>query len=221
MITANHVKTFDYQHWLTVARRHSRAASEAPDLLQDALLDAIRAGQTDFTKASTRRWFAGVLRNRAAMAARGAARRKRRELAVADIDRARRSESPALLPSRSFVDTLPPSARAVAALVIAGLNRDEIIAALKIAPTAFRQRLTTIRRAWMKLPAPQRADSSDVSAEAELNDLGLMRQALLANVRRLGGIGTHDPDGHLIVLADSRSQSAAPRQHKGKENRHG
>jgi RNA polymerase sigma-70 factor (ECF subfamily) len=114
----------------------------------------------------------------------------------------------------------------VAVLVIAGLNRDEIISALKIAPTAFRQRLTTIRRAWLKLPADRRI-ALTIEASDHVNgiDLGLLRHALLANVRRLGGIGTHDPDGHLIVLADStpdsRSHSAASRQQKGKENRNG
>lgn len=219
MITATPVDMFDYQHWLTVAGRHSRLASEAADLLQDSLLEALRARRTDFADEATQRWFTGVIRNRAAMQARGEGRRKRRETIVRQRDRATTSRS---VPSQSFVETLPPSARRVAVLVIAGLNRHEIIAALKIAPTAFRQRLTTIRRAWLKLPPSERAQLS-IDAPHPLNgiELGLLRRALLANVRRLGGVGTHDPDGHLIVLSEPRSQSSARRQQKWKENRNG
>jgi RNA polymerase sigma-70 factor (ECF subfamily) len=213
------VDTFDYQHWLTVAARHSRRASEAADLLQDSLFDALRAGRTDFSKDSTKRWFAGVIRNRAAMQARGEGRRKRRETVVATRDRPAISRQ---VPSESFVESLPPSARRVAVLVTAGLNRDEIMAALKITPTAFRQRLSTIRQAWMKLADSERERLS-IDAPNHVNgiDLGLLRRALLENVRRLGGIGTHDPDGHLIVLSEARSQLPARRQQKVKENRNG
>jgi RNA polymerase sigma-70 factor (ECF subfamily) len=126
------------------------------------------------------------------------------------------------VPSESFVQTLPPSARRVAVLVIAGLNRDEIMSALKIAPTAFRQRLTTIRKAWLKLPESQR-EALSIDGPNHVNgiDLGLLRGALLANVRRLGGVGTHDPDGHLIVLADSHSQDRPRRQPHQKEKTDG
>jgi RNA polymerase sigma-70 factor (ECF subfamily) len=213
------VDTFDYQLWLTVAKQFSRRASDAPDLLQDALVEALRAGRSDFATAANQRWFAGVIRNRAAMSARGEGRRRRRETVVANRDRDERERS---VPSESFIDALTPAARRVAVLVIAGLNRDEILAALKIAPTAFRQRLTTIRRAWLQLPEVQREQLS-IDAPSHVNgfDLGLLRRALLANVKVLGGVGTHDPDGHLIVLSDLPSQSAASRQQKGKENRHG
>jgi DNA-directed RNA polymerase specialized sigma24 family protein len=217
---ATRVEPFDYQHWLTVARRHSRRASDAPDLLQDSLIDALRVGRTDFSNEATKRWFAGVIRNRAAMQARGEGRRKRREATVAG--RVPSTTPPQPVPADLFVESLPPSARRVAVLVIAGLNRDEIVAALKIAPTAFRQRLATIRRTWTKLPASQR-DQLSIDAPNHVNgiDLGLLRQALLANVRRLGGIGTHDPDGHLIVLSEPRSQDAPSRQQKRKEKRNG
>jgi RNA polymerase sigma-70 factor (ECF subfamily) len=203
------VNHFDYEHWLSVAKRAAHRASEAPDLLHDALLEALRTGRTDFADRANQRWFAGVLRNRAAMDARTAVRRMGRER-----NRVRdRAEQVASVPSELFIDTLPPAARRVAVLIIAGLNRDEIMAALQIAPTAFRQRLTTIRRAWKELPASRRAALS-IDAGGRVNglDLGLLRRALLANVRRFGGVGTHDPDGHLIVLSHSPSRPAMPRQ---------
>ena len=213
------MEPFDYQHWLTVARRHSRRASDAADLLQDSLLDALRAGRTDFADAGTQRWFAGVIRKRAAMQARGEGRRRRRETIVAQRDHAPLSHS---VPSHAFLESLPPSARRVAVLVIAGLSRNEIIAALRIAPTAYRQRLMTIRRAWMKLGASARERLlTDAPNRVNGIDLGLLRRALLENVRRLGGVGTHDPDGHLIVLVELRSQSSARRQQKVKEKING
>jgi len=146
------------------------------------------------------------------MSARGEGRRRRRE----SVSRDGRVERDRIVPAESFVELLSPSARRVAVLVIAGLNREEIMSALRIAPTAFRQRLTTIRRAWLKLPAKQREELS-IDAPSHVNgiDLGLLRRALLENVKRLGGVGTHDPDGHLIVLSDSPSHPRASRQQKG------
>ena len=68
-----------YSDLLRLARRHTRRAEEAQDLLQDALLDAVAAGRADLSQSANRRWLIGVIRNRAALAARGAARRTRRE----------------------------------------------------------------------------------------------------------------------------------------------
>src|SRR5690606_26676329 len=68
-----------YRDLLRIARGQSRRRDEAEDLLHDALLDAVVAGRSDLGDADTRRWLAGVIRNRAAMTARGAARRLRRD----------------------------------------------------------------------------------------------------------------------------------------------
>src|SRR4051812_35134484 len=106
-----------------MAARFSRRTAEAADLLHDALLDAIRAKRTDFSLDDTRRWFAGVLRNRAAMAARTAARRRRREAVPRSGDA---EEAQEFSPPRGFVESLPPSARSLATLVVAGLSKREI-----------------------------------------------------------------------------------------------
>lgn len=70
-----------YAHLLALARRHSRVADEAEELLHDALLEAVRTGRHDFTQAATLRWLAGTIRNLGAMTARGARRRRLRETA--------------------------------------------------------------------------------------------------------------------------------------------
>ena len=219
------MKGFDYPHWLATAARHTRRRAEAADLLHDALIDAIRADRTDFTAEDNRRWFAGVLRNRAAMTARTAARRRRREIARSDhVTGAGHFEPPS-----DFLAALPASARSVATLVVSGMTRPEITAALRLTDTSFRQRLTTIRRAWERLPATVRDDSFVLNdpergnaADAGNLDLGLIRRALLVHVKQLGGIGTHDPDGHLIVLgpqtASSQFDHARQRERKAKEN---
>jgi RNA polymerase sigma-70 factor (ECF subfamily) len=195
------VKDFDYQHWLKAASRQARRANEAADLLHDALLDAIRAGQIDFAREENRRWFSGVLRNRAAMTARSATRRRKRETTATASLVGHRSRAKLAAPSDAFIRSLPPSARSVATLVASGMSKRDILSALHLTDTGFRQRMTTIRRAWRKLPeADQQAAEEGKEMDSDLA-LGLMRRALLRHVRQLGGVGTHDPDGHLIVLA--------------------
>jgi RNA polymerase sigma-70 factor (ECF subfamily) len=210
---------FEYRHWLTVASRWSRRKADAPDLLHDALLDAVRAARTNFAVESNRRWFSGVIRNRAALAARTAARRTKREQRYTPAGRA---DEGRVNVDADFLRALAPAARSVAVLVVAGLNRAEIIAALGLSETAFRQRLTSIRRMWrgrptLALPAPHGAERVEL-------DLGLIRRALLRHVVSLGGIGTHDPDGHLIVLHPAPSKTPShlptPRQRMhGRRNR--
>src|SRR5437016_6192276 len=103
---------FDYEHWLMIARRYSRRRDEAADLLHDSLLDAIRAGRSNFAEEPTQRWFAGVLRNRAAMTARSAARRTRREECTSR-DAATNGGSPPAPPPPDFLQSLPRAARSV------------------------------------------------------------------------------------------------------------
>lgn len=207
---------FDYQHWLATAAGRSRRRAEAADLLHDAVLDAIRAGRTDFSQDVTRRWFAGVLRNRAAMDARSSVRRRQRE--TSRVAPRNGDDGGPLAPSIEFIRRLPAAARRVATLVVAGMNKDEIMSTLRLTNTAFRQRLTSIRRAWEEETDDESIRNrfpSQARGHVDL-DLGLIRRALLQNVRNVGGIGTHDPDGHLIIIdsASPTSQLHIARQRK-------
>lgn len=118
----------------------------------------------------------------------------------------------------ALMAALPPAARRVAVLALHGLNADEIRCVLGIAETAFRQRLTTIRKALGALPAAQRAEAvalAYVRDPARSVDLqfGLVRRALKAALAAgqvtpaaaAPGLGTHDTDGHLLVLRPARS----------------
>jgi RNA polymerase sigma-70 factor (ECF subfamily) len=200
------LKDFDYEWWLKAATHRSRRPSDAADLLHDALLDAIRADRTDFGRPETRRWFSGVLRNRAAMAARSAVRRRNRESSLRSHDRQSFAR-----PSCMFIESLPAAARRVATLVVAGMTKPEILAILNLTDTSFRQRLATIRKAWQLVPG----ERDDIRIDPDNLDLGLMRRALLRHVRALGGVGAHDPDGHLFILDSSQSTS-----HRGPARQH-
>jgi DNA-directed RNA polymerase specialized sigma24 family protein len=211
----------DYSHWLSVAAHHTRRRDEAADLLQDALLIAIDAGRLDLNDPRNRAWFNGVISKQAAMTARSAARRKIRDAAHRPGTSELRSSTDrdALL---AMIRQLPRSARIVATLALHGMKREEIAYVLDLSPTALRQRLTTIRRAWKNVSADVCSDGSittDTTIGQDL-ELGLLRRSLLAIVQQRSGLGFHDPDGHLIIVEkNSSSQSPVRRQRRGSSNR--
>jgi len=186
------------------ALRLCRRADEADDLVQETLLAGLVAGRHDLP------WLSGVLRRQAAMAARAAVRRRRREAQAglhADdtVAMAPPQESAPAATRLPWLATLPPSARRLAVLALHGLSADEIRWILRIEPTAFRQRLTRIRQALAAQSPTARAESI---ALAHLRDparsvdlaFGLARRALKAAMLAGEGLGTHDPDGHLILI---------------------
>ncbi|MES2669408.1 MAG: sigma factor [Pseudomonadota bacterium] len=205
-----------YRRLRAEARRHARRAADADDLVQDALLIALEQGRSDDPA-----WLAGVIRNQAAMQARSAIRRRRREAAVAD-DHVAPTHEETPLSAGALLERLPPAARRVAVLVLHGLNAEEIRWVLDISAAAFRQRLTSIRKAMGALPPSQRAEAlalAYVRDPARTVDLqfGLIRRALKAALGGTDGIGTHDADGHLIVLRAAVPGSAHTSPASGNE----
>jgi DNA-directed RNA polymerase specialized sigma24 family protein len=182
------------------ARRLTQHADEAEDLVQDTLLAALQAGRSDVE------WLAGTLRRQAAMQVRSTLRRRRREADVAQADR-----DDALLGNASdgvltgvLLNRLPPAARRVATLALHGLNADEVRWILDIGDAAFRQRLTSIRKTLGSQPGAPMMDLAGRRVDSEMPgselQFGLMRRALKAALQDNAGLGTHDADGHLIVL---------------------
>jgi RNA polymerase sigma-70 factor (ECF subfamily) len=191
-----------YAQWLSTARRYARRADEAEDLLHNAILAAIHAGRRDLSDPASAAWFAGVIRNLATMDARSAVRRRARETAHVPEPAPTSQEPDELAAWLNAVATLPRGARSVAVLALAGLTRPEIAAALGLPDTALRQRLTSVRKAWARLDAserPQGVPKPRSTYRTQL-ELGLLRRALLGVLHTRGDVGTHDPDGHLIVL---------------------
>lgn len=186
------------------ALRLCRRADEADDLVQETLLAGLVAGRHDLP------WLSGVLRRQAAMAARTAVRRRRREaqamLVEDDIASPSHDTEYGSSPTRpAWLAALPPSARRLAVLALHGLSADEIRWILRIEPTAFRQRLTRIRKALAAESPTVRAESialaylRDPARSVDL-PFGLARRALKAAMQAGEGLGTHDPDGHLILI---------------------
>ncbi|MBX3712572.1 MAG: sigma-70 family RNA polymerase sigma factor [Lysobacter sp.] len=196
-----------YRRLRSEARRHVRDATDADDLVQDALLVALEQGR-DPLDATSLPWLSGVIRHRAAMQARSAIRRRRRDAAFA-IAADEATPSPATpgstIAARALLARLPPAARRVAVLALHGLAADEIRWILGIRDTAFRQRLTCIRKALGAMSPAQRAEAialAYVRDPARSVDLqfGQVRRALKAALGGRPGLGSHDPDGHLLVL---------------------
>lgn len=205
-----------YGQLKAIARSQTRDAGAAEDLVQEALLAAVLAGRTDFDSSETARWLAGTVRNQARMAARTAVRRRRREgqwqAAGATVGR---TTEPAEI--AALLKALPPSLKAVAALTLSGHNRHEIAWLLGLSDTALRQRITALKRlvvaAGLALPADLPGLSLDLA-------YGSIRDALLPSLLRHGGMfASHDPDGHLFIVA--RSQNAVPRQQAGQTTKEG
>lgn len=143
----------------------------------------------------------GAMRNLAALQARTAVRRKRRE-AVSDVPAA--TDSAAAAPSdsrlRALLRTLPPAARRTALLALHGLGAAEIRWILRVGDAAFRQRLTSIRKAIAAAGGADWALPAHGPARSVALEFGLVRRALKVALDAGDGLGTHDADGHLLVL---------------------
>jgi DNA-directed RNA polymerase specialized sigma24 family protein len=196
-----------YAQLRAIARREGRDASIAEDMVQEALLAAILAGRTDFDAADTARWLTGTVRNRARMAARSAVRRRQRETRwQAETTPAEPATAPTDV--AKLLASLPAALRAVAALILSGHSRREIAWLLDLSDVALRQRITILKR---------RVVAAGLALPEDLPGLGLdlaygrIRDALLPSLVRHGGIfASHDPDGHLFIVA--RSQKPDLRQ---------
>lgn len=197
-----------YLRLLRAARRRTRRAGEEDDLLQTALLAAVEAQRVDMTLGENGRWLSGVLRNHALREARSAIRRRQRDTGYAAAAAVQDTETPAEW--RGFVATLPPALRTTALLVVTGHTKAEIAWLLRLSETAFRKRISEIGQRWRR--SGQRALPGDVALRGELA-FGLLRQALIRRVWSDGAaLGTHDPDGHLIVVS---SQIDRARRQRG------
>ena len=192
-----------YADLLRHARRASRRADEAEDLLQSVLVAAVEAGRTDLSKPENRRWLEGAIRHRAAFDARSAMRRRRREqpFAVTSCEPADRQA----LPLR-FIDTLPAGLRTTALLALTGHTRREIAWLQRLADTALRQRISEIRRRWRAFDGGTIEDLPGLSGPLAF---GRIRRSLLEAARQQGALlASHDPDGHLFVIGTSQNSVA-------------
>lgn len=194
-----------YPDLLRYARRVSKRADEAEDILQSVLLAAVRQGRADLALESNRRWLMGAIRKHAAFEARSAVRRRQRETAF----------QPTAIEASDDADferlcsRLPPALRLTARLIGAGQTRQEICWLLRISDMAFRQRVVEIRRRL----GPMRLSSAAIGGLAGPLSFGLIRRALLHPASRDGAfLASHDPDGHIFILSPTSHIARARQQ---------
>lgn len=184
-----------YRRLLGIARRHAHRADEAEDVLQDALLAAVAAGR-DVEDSRDQRWLSGVIRNQATLAARTAARRRRRETRWAEEREPDGIAEP--LPVADVLSGLPPGLKAVAALALTGHSKREIAYLLDLPDTALRQRLSALRRTLAARGVAMPGVTPGLNLDLQY---GRIRDALLPLLlAQKGTIASHDPDGHLFVV---------------------
>lgn len=196
-----------YAQLRAIARRHGCDPHAAEDMVQEALLAAVLAGRTDFDAPDTGRWLTGTVRNQARMAARSAVRRRRRETQwqTGGMSAPSGSEPGEVV---ALLAGLPPALKAMAALILSGHNRREIAWLLQLNDTALRQRITALKRRVVKAGLVLPEDMPGLGLDLAY---GRIRDALLPSLLRHGGMfASHDPDGHLFIVA--RSQKRGPRQ---------
>lgn len=190
-----------YRQLRSQARRLARHADDAEDLVQDALVAGLEAQRADAP------WLAGTMRNLAAMQARTAVRRRRRETASVEDPSMSTEPAPPFEPvaATAWLRAWPTSLRRVAVLALHGLSAEEIRWVLGLSPEAFRQRLSRIRKALGALPPAARAESlalayvRDPARSVDL-EFGVIRRRLRAALGGGAGLATHDADGHLLVI---------------------
>ena len=193
-----------YDECLRAAAGCSRDRSDAGDLVQTIFLYALERG-LDVAAPERRAWLRGALRRRAAFEARLAVRRRNRDAQWQGAG------SPAETPrpwrfSSEFLASLQPSVRALAALASADLNPDEIRSVLRLSGTAFRKRLSMLRRLVREA---SEAGLNVVTRHGTAYALGPARASVIESLRRRpeAVLGSHDPDGHPLLFAIQRPES--------------
>jgi RNA polymerase sigma-70 factor (ECF subfamily) len=190
-----------YEECVRVAAASSRSAQQARDLAHAVLLDAIERDVSDLSAPERRAWLRGALRKRAAFEARTAVRQRSREARWQSA----RQAVPATGPepwrfSPELLARLSPALRVLAALASAELEPREIRSVLRLTDTAFRKRLSELRRAVHEATA---AGIAIVHRPDAAYALGTARAELLESLKShpSWAIASHDPDGHPLIFS--------------------
>lgn len=208
-----------YEECVRVAAASSRSAQHARDLAHAVLLDAIERGVDDLDAVERRAWLRGALRKHAAFDARTAVRRRAREGRWQAATETQRSAEPEPWRfSPELLARLSPALRVLAALASAELEPREIRSVLRLTDTAFRKRLSELRRAVGEAAA---AGIAVVSRAPAAYALGAARAELLESLKShpTWAVASHDPDGHPLIFSRTGAhESPSDGNSSSKEN---
>lgn len=190
-----------YRRLLLAASRCAPTPGDAEELVQEALLEAVRAERADLRDQANVRWLVGVVRNKGLQLARSRARASARDSRWAQEAGASPPAATTATQLTDEVAKLPRGLRIVALLALSGHDRREISYLLDIPDTALRQRIHALRRRLGGAGVPDGLPGlgSDLA-------YGRIRQALRPPLHRHSGVfASHDPDGHLFVVRRSQN----------------
>jgi len=190
-----------------VARRYSRLAHEVEDLAHDIILSALRRGSA-LDGETFLRSARGAARRHAALLARSAGRRRAREascgadedVAVEEVDARDHHEEGAAL------SELSPTLRTTLLLLVLGLDKAELGAALGVSDAALRKRFQALReRGPLARPQRRAPTRSDAVARLRRSQVALLPR-LAAALPQQGPatrlLGVSDPDGHGLIFSE-------------------
>jgi len=187
-------------------------AHEAEDLAHDLILAALRSGQAVDGETFTRTAH-GAARLHGAFLARGAGRRRARETVfAADFVRVVDAREDGIDTRDDGVEPtagLPPALRTTLLLLLLGLEKSEVRAALGVTDAALRKRFQALRdhgpMARPETPLSPRSPRSPVFARLRRSQVQLLPR-LVSKFAREGRerrmLAVADPDGHGLILAE-------------------
>jgi DNA-directed RNA polymerase specialized sigma24 family protein len=204
---------------VAVSRRYSRVAHEVEDLAHDLIVSALRRGSGLDADALLRNAH-GAARRHGAFLARSAGRRRAREASSAaehvagEEDEAVKDDAGGGAP----VSALSPALRTTLFLLLLGLEKAELRAALGLTDAALRKRFQALREhgplARPELPVAERPPALRQS------QVGLLPR-LARGDRAARVLSAGDPDGHGIIFAEVLTErrpaatTEAPPTHDG------
>jgi RNA polymerase sigma-70 factor (ECF subfamily) len=168
--------------------------------VQTVFLHALERGVSALAAPGRRAWLRGALRRRAAFEARLAVRGRRREARWSDARVGVDTPVASWQFSAAFLAQLQPSVRVLAMLASADLSPEEIRSVLRLGGTAFRKRVSVLRRF---VRAALDAGLTVVTTRGAEYGLGPKRADVIASLGRRpqAVLGSHDPDGHPLIFA--------------------
>ena len=194
-----------------VSRQHSRVTHEAEDLAHDIILSALRRGLPLDDEAFIRS-ANGAARLHGAFLARSAGRRRAREmgssadyLASAGVD-ARDDGVGVREDGVEPTSVLPPALQTTLLLLVSGLEKSELCAALGVTDAALRKRFQALRAhaplARPEQPVAARSPSLLQLRKSQVQLLPRLASKLAGEGGARRTLAVADPDGHGLIFAE-------------------